>query len=212
MNVLDRLTFVPERCRGKKVLDLGCIGSYAYDLAPKGPIPWLHDEIKQRAAQVIGFDIEQERAATLTKMGYDIRVGNVFDLPELLKDERFDVIVAGELIEHLSNPGQFLDILKSLLRPGGEIILTTPNPGNYINLFFLLRGRLIASHTDHVAWYDMETIKCLGEKHGLCLTEVYHYNHRALRKFALPRRAIEALLFRIQPRLAPGLVAVLRPA
>jgi len=212
MKVVDRLDFVPRKCAGKRVLDLGCIGSYAYDQNTTREILWLHDEIKRYASKVVGYDIDTARAERLRQMGYDIHVANVYDLPKLLDGERFDVVVAGELIEHLPNPGQFLDIVASLLAPGGEIVLTTPNPGHYMNLFFLFQHRLIASHTDHVAWFDMETIKCLAEKQGLRLREVRHYRHHRLSKLAWLRSTLEKGIFAFQPRYAPGLIAVLGKA
>ncbi len=48
--------------------------------------------------------------------------------PELLDGRRFDTLVALALIEHVKDPAGFLRSFASVLKPGGSIVLTTPNP------------------------------------------------------------------------------------
>jgi hypothetical protein len=52
MALIDRLSFIAGKCIGKRVLDLGCIGPYAYDVNPASPVPSLHDLVKREAAEV----------------------------------------------------------------------------------------------------------------------------------------------------------------
>lgn len=56
--------------------------------------------------------------------------GDVFELqfPFL-----FDVIVATEIIEHVAHPDQFLAQMAGLVKPGGHLVLTTPNGGYFLN-------------------------------------------------------------------------------
>lgn len=56
--------------------------------------------------------------------------GNAFDLDF---DERFDAVVATEVIEHVAHPDRFLRQLAALCKPGGHIVLTTPNGGYFRN-------------------------------------------------------------------------------
>jgi 2-polyprenyl-3-methyl-5-hydroxy-6-metoxy-1,4-benzoquinol methylase len=60
----------------------------------------------------------------------DYFAGNVFEVnfPEL-----FDVVVATEIIEHVAHPDQFLAQLKTLVKPGGHLVLTTPNGEYFLN-------------------------------------------------------------------------------
>ena len=44
---------------------------------------------------------------------------------------RFDVVVAGDIIEHLSRPGELLRQLRQVLRPGGQVLLSVPNFGHW---------------------------------------------------------------------------------
>ncbi|MEO0119587.1 MAG: methyltransferase domain-containing protein [candidate division WOR-3 bacterium] len=57
-----------------------------------------------------------------------ILVGDVEHLSEYFINEQFDTIIAGELIEHLPNYCKFLDECTKLLRVGGTLIISTPNP------------------------------------------------------------------------------------
>ncbi len=65
----------------------------------------------------------------------------VGDVEELEIDERFDAVLATELFEHLSYPEEFLAKMKTLLRPGGRIVLSVPNVGHYSLVEDLLAGR-----------------------------------------------------------------------
>ena len=62
-----------------------------------------------------------------------------------LADESFDVIVAIEVIEHLENPRAMIRELKRLLRPGGYIILSTPNNESVRAIFSLMmKGHFVS--------------------------------------------------------------------
>jgi 2-polyprenyl-3-methyl-5-hydroxy-6-metoxy-1,4-benzoquinol methylase len=58
---------------------------------------------------------------------------------DLITDELFDVVVSTEVIEHLENPRAMLRGIARLLRPGGTLVLTTPNQESlraYVGLLF----------------------------------------------------------------------------
>lgn len=60
------------------------------------------------------------------------------------KNNFFDLIVSVESIEHLENPWDFIKELYRVLKPGGRLILTTPNITNiFSRLLFLISGRFI---------------------------------------------------------------------
>ena len=67
-------------------------------------------------------------------VGADIEfvTGNVFDLGDAYLGQ-FDVVLATEVIEHVAHPDEFVAKLSSLLRPGGAIVLSTPNGGYFLN-------------------------------------------------------------------------------
>ncbi len=55
-------------------------------------------------------------------------VGDADTLPAVVGSRRFDAIVAGEVLEHLENPYRFVRDCREVLRPGGCLVLSTPNP------------------------------------------------------------------------------------
>jgi SAM-dependent methyltransferase len=98
-------------------------------------------------------------AARLKGLGFEVRAIDLFpevfrpdDIPIQSADlnkgfpfgsEEFDVVVATEVIEHLENPWLFIRELHRITRPGGVVVVTTPNLGNvYVRAYFLLTGKL----------------------------------------------------------------------
>jgi SAM-dependent methyltransferase len=59
---------------------------------------------------------------------------------DVFAGQEFDVVFCGEVIEHVFSPDALLLDLKDLLRPGGVLILSTPNLGYWINRLLLLVG------------------------------------------------------------------------
>jgi SAM-dependent methyltransferase len=90
-----------------RVLDIGFAAQ---------PNPYLQGEI-------YGFDMQ---AAPLPPNYEGVIVGDATDLAGL--SERFDTVVAGQLLEHLDNPVRFLKDCYDILNPGGRVVLSTPNP------------------------------------------------------------------------------------
>src|SRR5690606_36892022 len=83
----------------------------------------------------------------------------------------FDVIVAGEVLERIPNPGIFLDQAAKCLRPGGILVVTVPNAFNCISLFGLFRSREVV-HRDHCFYFSAKTLARLGSIVGFRVQEV----------------------------------------
>lgn len=116
---IDKFDFIIESCKEKVVLDVGCVGqdkSHTSDA-------WLHGRIKKVAKDLTGADIMKNEIEELNKQGYSIY------LPEdLLKaNKKFDLIVMGDVIEHVNDPGQFLSFYAQFLTEKGEMVICTPN-------------------------------------------------------------------------------------
>lgn len=108
---------VRARCPGAaRVLDVGCAqAAMALRLAESGH-------------RVVAVDIRQsflDYAMTRYTHG-DISFicGNILELPMA---ERFDIVFANQLIEHMTCPQELLTVLRARLKPGGSLVLTTPN-------------------------------------------------------------------------------------
>lgn len=89
----------------------------------------MHEE---RAAKVTALEIDPEAAAQARPWCERLIVGSIEDpaIQRELKDQRFDVIVCADVLEHLTNPWAVLSYLTSLLRPDGEVLISIPNVGH----------------------------------------------------------------------------------
>src|ERR1700722_8010225 len=120
---VDRITFIAQACAGRRVLDLGAMDETAF-ASKRGRGTWLHEEIGRTALRVDGVDssalVPAEGIATGPNAS--IRRGDIADPERLLAvlEDNPDVVVAGELIEHLENPLQFLKQFAAIKRLSGK--------------------------------------------------------------------------------------------
>lgn len=179
--VVDKTAFILSAVAGRRCLDLGCVN---HDLGLRGRADWLHGEIVRVASRVVGVDIIPGAVESLRAEGYEVVCA---DVQEMHLGEAFDVIVGGELIEHIENPGRFLNNMRSHLAPGGRLILTTPNPFYLLEqLQILLFGRLHLFNAEHVMWYCPYTMSVLAARCKLTLSHVYAYNNSKRIALRLP--------------------------
>lgn len=162
---VERISRLRELCAGRKVLDVGCVAHYSESAQAE---EWLHRHIAQSAAECTGVDILEEHVRTLRERGFNIIAHDV--LAEPLNDT-FDVIVCGEMIEHIERPGDLFAAASKMLRPDGRLLITTPNPWyvGYI-LKSMFPNRFLPVSADHVAWFDAPTLTELAERHGFLMT------------------------------------------
>lgn len=93
-----------------------------------------HPLVKQKkdSQAIYGFDI---RKAQLPP-GYDhIVQGDVQEISKYFPQNHFDIILLGEVIEHLLDPYKAIGELSKILKNGGLLILSTPNPHGFPLLF-----------------------------------------------------------------------------
>jgi 2-polyprenyl-3-methyl-5-hydroxy-6-metoxy-1,4-benzoquinol methylase len=116
--------------RDRAILEIGCgegsTGAYAKHEGKCGL--YVGVELFPYAASV---------AASLIDRVYTANIES-FDLPE--PRESFDVLIAGEVLEHLVDPWAVLRRLRSYLRPGGLVMASSPNVSHYSVIGMLLKG------------------------------------------------------------------------
>lgn len=126
--VESREAMIRLHCSGKRVLDVGCVDHFA---AASTRLGWLHREIDSLAARCVGVDLDSPHLRALAGDGYDVVGHDVNDgargLPEELR-RQFDVVVAGEILEHLDRPVGLFELARDALVPNGRLVITTPNP------------------------------------------------------------------------------------
>jgi len=95
-----------------------------------------------------------------------VRVGDAenFSFPE-----QFDVIVAGDIVEHLGNLDGFLRSCDASLAPGGMLIVQTPNPWYWRNVVKSVLRREVANNEEHTCWFCPRTWRQLVDRYGFTL-------------------------------------------
>ena len=115
--------------RGVRVLDVGCSSGY------------LSRRLVRQGCSVVGIETDEEAADAARAVCDDVLVGDVETMNLPLLEESFDVVLLGDLLEHLRDPQSLLRRLRPFLVPGGRLILSTPNVANWAVRLSLLAGR-----------------------------------------------------------------------
>lgn len=108
------------------------------------------------------------------------------------EDATFDGLTSIEVIEHLENPYHFLRESARILKPGGILILSTPNPDHIFNkLSFFLRGRFyrFLDGNDHIMLFSDPILRKGALKYFELLTKEYlfgEFPYRFLSRFTYP--------------------------
>jgi O-antigen biosynthesis protein len=153
----------------KRVLDVGCAtGNLAEVLAGRG-------------CRVTGIEIDPEAARQAEKHCERVIVGDVesLDLDAELDEEDFDVIVCGDVLEHLKDPLQTLRRLKPFLHTEGYVIASIPNIAHGSVRLALMQGRfryrsLGLLDDTHLRFFTRETVEQLFKDAGFLIAELRH--------------------------------------
>jgi len=202
---VDRILAIKRLCAGKKVLDLGAMDESAY-AAKQGQGTWLHEEIAAVAAEVVGIDNSPVVSQQGLQTGANATIywGDIMALDALLDgvpragstQNRFvpDIVVAGELIEHLHNPLAFLQQIKKIESLNGKmLLLTTPNATAIHNCLIGLASRE-STHHDHLCILSFKTLSTLCHRAGFSGWRIIPYYARfpemKARRGALGRKLV----------------------
>jgi SAM-dependent methyltransferase len=216
LELVQRLDFIKEVCKGKKVLHLGCT-NYPYTNEAIDSDMLLHFELQKIAGKVYGFDFDQAGLDILAERGAtDLYRADLQKLEEVELDETFDVIIAGEMIEHLNNPGLFLEGIKRFMNDNTLLVITTINA--YCGMRFWIyglrgkKGSVEPVHPDHVAYYSYSTLGLLLKRHDLQTEKFMFYDlgkeHRQHNRWIL--NFVNDVCVSIAPQWADGIIAVCR--
>ncbi len=82
-------------------------------------------------------------------------------------EKTFDVAVAGDVVEHISNQGLFFDNIHKHLRNDGKFIITTPN-AKWPTVF-------LKPNATHLFWHDIYTLSNILERHNFKISFMKYY-------------------------------------
>lgn len=118
---LSRYAFATRLARRKRVLDVGCGAGYG------------SAELANTASSVTGIDISADAVAYATehyqRQNLQFQQAGAAQLP--FPDAAFDLVVAFEVIEHLTDWEQLIAEARRVLSPGGQFVVSTPNKAYY---------------------------------------------------------------------------------
>jgi 2-polyprenyl-3-methyl-5-hydroxy-6-metoxy-1,4-benzoquinol methylase len=176
---LGRLEFVLEKCKRRKVLHLGCVDEVMLTEGIKEKNQLTHFMLSRVAREVWGMDISKKGIEMLRGIGVNnLFLGNIENIEGIkeLKGQNFDIILATEILEHLNNPGLFLQGVKSLFSANTEMIITVPNALQFSAFEYGLRGFEFV-HPAHNFYFSYRTLYNLLVKHNFEINQVLSYSN-----------------------------------
>ena len=162
----SKIQFVTQFCQGKSVLDIGCV---QHDPKNYQSPYWLHKAIQQVADSVIGIDIDAAGVQYLVDRGFNIVVADAqhFDL-----QQKFDVLVAGDIIEHLEDLQGFLSSCRHHMHPESKLLISTPNPWFWKHTVRAAFKTEFWTNPEHTCWFCPRTLRQLVRRHGFDIGDI----------------------------------------
>lgn len=157
---VNRIKYIEDAVTDKIVLDLGCFDETAYQLKSDTDF-WLHKRVASKAKKVVGVDnssLIPDEGLKPFENSTIIRQ-DVYELESIIKNiGKIDIILAGELIEHIPDVQLFLKKLKENdLLKGTELLITTPN-GCATHNFIIGMFSMESNHQDHLGNFSFKTL------------------------------------------------------
>lgn len=204
--LVDRLEFLSNLCKGKRVLHLGATDAPVTESAIANK-RFLHQILTESASEVVGLDLAESAIEWLKNQHgiSNIRLGNM-EKPEDYPEGPFDWVVAGEIFEHLDNPGLALSALHQRMKGEGRLIITVPNAYAAKGFCRALLGHEWI-HPDHVLHHSPSTLNTLLQRHGFQPVEWISYVNGGRGPVAKLTNA----LLRFFPQVAEGVGVIAKP-
>jgi SAM-dependent methyltransferase len=155
--VSNRSRYIEELVKDKKVLHGGCVDSGLLEERLETGL-LLHSIISKEASEAIGVDVDKDGIEKMKSMGFENVV--YADLETWDYDGTFDVIVMGEIIEHVDNCGKFLKTISRFCNSETLVIFTTPNAYYFLFWIYTFFGRE-SIHPDHNYLFSFNALRIL---------------------------------------------------
>jgi 2-polyprenyl-3-methyl-5-hydroxy-6-metoxy-1,4-benzoquinol methylase len=159
--------------KDKTVLDIGSI-SHSFDERSSYK-DWNFDIFLDHAKFLKGIDILEDDILKARQEGYDIISGNA---ETFISENKFDVVFAGDLIEHLANPGLFLQCSYKNLNDDGVLVIVTPNAFSLSNIFktIIKLTNEPPVNPEHTFYFTPRTISELARRENFKIEHLYYSN------------------------------------
>jgi len=141
-----------------KVLEIGC--GYGY----------LTYSINKMGHETLGIDISK-KAIDFAKSNFGVYYKTT-SIEKFKTNQKYDLIIATELIEHLENPTKFIKNVSKKLKNNGKIIITTPNKDYYPNEIWITDGPPV-----HTVWLSKHSFSKICKKNNLNFKFIDYNNY-----------------------------------
>jgi SAM-dependent methyltransferase len=178
----------------------------------------LHSELNKVAASLTGMDVNPLAIEIMQRIvpGRYI-IADVMSASQLdqFKNDRFEVIVFGDVIEHLDNFGGALRNLTTMLTAGGLIVISTANAFSF-GAFAKMLFRYESTHQEHTCHFSYLTLKRTLEMNGLRIVDFMFYTHKRGAQFGTWMHRVDHYtsnaVATVLPQFAKGIVVVASPS
>lgn len=151
---------------GHRVLEVGCSAGH------------VTEHLVAAGNTVVGVEIDPIAAAEAERFAERVHVLDLDVQPlSAVEDGAFDVIILGDVLEHLRDPAAVLDDLMARLAPNGRVIASIPNVAHVDVRLMLLEGRWDYTPSGlmdptHLRWFTKSSIRSLLNGAGLVATRL----------------------------------------
>src|SRR5947207_1872055 len=107
--VVDRIAYLSERAQGRRVIHVGFVDTGCQSMNESAGA-WLHAHLGERATSLVGIDLDEAGVKEAVDAGYEAYAVDCRDrvAVESLGIKPAQMVIAGEVIEHIDDPGSFL--------------------------------------------------------------------------------------------------------
>lgn len=149
--LMNREAFILNYCKNKTVLHIG-FADAPYTAAKLSAGTLLHSSLATTAAELFGIDPNEKAVAIYQQQTKDPNV-STSTIDEMQENEvkRYNLVLIGEVLEHISNPSAVIEQLEQKMKAGQELLVTVPNYASFDSIAAALHNTE-SVHADH-EWY-----------------------------------------------------------
>lgn len=198
---LDRTSYLVKRVRNHSVLHIGC-SDHPITRERLDNDSLLHVHLMKEASHVLGIDNSVDGINILKDAGINNII--LMDAENIILDEKYDFIVAGDVLEHMNNPGKFLERATGLLNEEGTLMIGVPNAYSFNILKYVVSG-FEPTHKDHTYYFSVKTLAELCLRYNLLPIRLVFTVQPEGQNGGIYSR-IRNYLVKLQMKLAPSII------
>ena len=165
----DLLDFFVEVARNKHVLDIGVV---EHDESHMLQDNWKHRHIVNSARKCVGVDIIEPLVKKLNEKGYNVVCADATGNSDL--GERFEAIIIGDVIEHVSDPVALVKFCARHLKDSSsKMYISTPNPFFESWREMIKRDGTFIANFEHTSWITPTNMVEIASRAGCSLVNYY---------------------------------------